>query len=738
MKHLLLLLLIGAAFSLQAQTENCTKYKPIKVVVLGSSTAAGTGPSVRDSAWVWRYRAFLESLNPDNEVINLARGGYVTYRLMPHGHQPPTGRPTPDSARNITEALSLNPDAIIINMPSNDRQYPIAEQLANFDSLYRYSNSQGVPMWICTTQPITSAGAYQREVRDSIVARYGSQSLDFWTGIVKGNTNLVDSTYAADAVHLNDLGHRVLIQVVQQAKIPEAVFQAALTPDLAVVSLDVPESGACIDQMLNGQTVIINLGKTAAPGWEHGVDIDGSFSSQVSTDSLRTCQLDTIFWSRPLTAPDTVSITASSILAADIFTQNDSLNLLRFYQKSPTITGSDTAICATSNVNLTVASEADTVLWYDSPIGGSPIMGGDTLSLTNVQGNTIRYAQAVRGELFNRDVVTAATAADVDWNGVMFDIIASDDLIIDSLEMFLSDSGRHEVTANFLRGPFLSESQNPVAWTPWGTDSATFVSNTDPVHVDFGSMAIAKGDTLGVYLHMTRSNIRLRYQRAANAASFKQGVLEVYAGQGVSHTFGQLYFPRHWQGRVFYHYGERLEGDCATPRIPIAVEVDTAAPEADFSHEADLWLPGDYRFQFTTDSMSGRSFRWDFGDGGTGSGASLIHSFSREGRHFVQLIVENACGSDTIIKEVNFVTPGIADELPRVQVYPNPALDGQWQVDMGNVPFQGYSLVDVLGKKIDAEVELLQSNVYRFRIEAGPGMYCLRLRGAKPVWVVVR
>ena len=48
----------------------------LRIVVLGSSTAAGAGASTRDSAWVWRYRAFLTQLNPVYEVINLVITSY--------------------------------------------------------------------------------------------------------------------------------------------------------------------------------------------------------------------------------------------------------------------------------------------------------------------------------------------------------------------------------------------------------------------------------------------------------------------------------------------------------------------------------------------------------------------------------------------------------------------------------------------------------------------------------------
>lgn len=192
---------------------------PFHVVVLGSSTAAGTGPSHPDSAWVNRYRANAESLNPSNQVTNLALGGYTTYHILPTGSVPPPGRPAPDPARNITQALSLSPDFVIINLPSNDAAsgYAVSEQLANYDSVLVRAAAEGVPVWISTTQPrnLPLAGRTNlMEMRDSTFARFGEHAVDFWNTLaLPGGT--IDPLYdSGDGIHLNDAGHGVLFERV--------------------------------------------------------------------------------------------------------------------------------------------------------------------------------------------------------------------------------------------------------------------------------------------------------------------------------------------------------------------------------------------------------------------------------------------------------------------------------------------------------------------------------------------
>ena len=107
------------------------------VVVLGSSTAHGWGPAHAESAWVDRFRRAAQAVDPGRSVTNLAWPGYTTYHLMPDGFPPPDGRPAPDTARNISQAVRLGADAIIINLPSNDaiHGWSVETQLANYESM---------------------------------------------------------------------------------------------------------------------------------------------------------------------------------------------------------------------------------------------------------------------------------------------------------------------------------------------------------------------------------------------------------------------------------------------------------------------------------------------------------------------------------------------------------------------------------------------------------------------------
>ncbi len=220
-----------------------TSSKTGNIVVLGSSTAAGTGPSSPDSAWVNRYRKYIYSKNTTIQVINLAVGGYTTYQLMPDGYLPPAGRPAPDTSHNISKAISYNPSAIIINLPSNDvaNGFSIQEQLANYDTILAKASEANIPVWITTTQPRNFSEEkrnLQVEMRDSTFSRFGDHAIDFWNGIADSNNGIKPEYNSGDGVHLNNAGHRILYERVVAKQIYE---QTILPTSVKRINEKIPE-----------------------------------------------------------------------------------------------------------------------------------------------------------------------------------------------------------------------------------------------------------------------------------------------------------------------------------------------------------------------------------------------------------------------------------------------------------------------------------------------------------------
>jgi lysophospholipase L1-like esterase len=205
---------------------------PGLIVVLGSSTAAGTGPKDPKNAWVPRYQAYLEQQFPNVKLVNLAVGGFTTYNIQPSDYEPPAGRPSPVDGKNITAALALKPNAIIVNTPTNDQalNIPVPEQMANYDRIATLTTAGRALLWVTTTQPRDFTDPAQltnlMQARDAILQRFAPRALDFWTPFAEPDGTQKPEYAAGDGIHLNDAAHAILASIVIAAQVPETFLSA--------------------------------------------------------------------------------------------------------------------------------------------------------------------------------------------------------------------------------------------------------------------------------------------------------------------------------------------------------------------------------------------------------------------------------------------------------------------------------------------------------------------------------
>jgi len=220
---------IVATLSMPSCASSSEEPVSVRIAVLGSSTAAGIGPKDARNAWVNRYRAYCREAIPGCDVVNLGRDWFRSYQVMPTGFPTPDDRPRENPRYNITKALSLQPSAIIINLPSNDTDmgYSLEEQVANFRVLIDAAAAQGVPLWVATPQPRNDFSKAKRrelvELREAIYALFGDRTIDFWTELATPGGHIVPAYHSGDEVHLNDEGHRILFERVRDARILEHI-----------------------------------------------------------------------------------------------------------------------------------------------------------------------------------------------------------------------------------------------------------------------------------------------------------------------------------------------------------------------------------------------------------------------------------------------------------------------------------------------------------------------------------
>ncbi len=227
-----------------------------KIVVLGSSSAYGTGASIEDSSWVSKFKAYVKRKNINSQVSNFGIPGFRTYQnLRPTGYVPPANRPLPSTTFNISSALAMQPDAIIINMPSNDASsnYTKVEQQANFEAVMQIANSANIPVWVTTTQPRNNFTIEQvnnlTTMRDWIITRFGSKSVNFWDGVANAD-GTINSVFFYDNAHVNNGGHDLFFRRLQQ----ECILDSLCNRFLGVLSVN---AGA--DQQLPGGTSMTTI-----------------------------------------------------------------------------------------------------------------------------------------------------------------------------------------------------------------------------------------------------------------------------------------------------------------------------------------------------------------------------------------------------------------------------------------------------------------------------------------------
>ncbi len=218
--------------------QNCTA--PIRVVLLGSSTAWGNGLASRDSAWAFRYQRWLKANhNSADTVINLANGSTNTQTIQPDGTPPYTVSGltfSVDPNSNISRAVALNADVIIINMPTNDeaRNFPMTKSRDNYLVLKAFAAQHNIPLWVTTTQPRgnlgVAAGVRLRQFRDTTIKYFGSKAIDFFAGLDSSNNNIKAIYNSGDDVHFNSAGHKVLFERVVAEGIPDTLCAGGGAP----------------------------------------------------------------------------------------------------------------------------------------------------------------------------------------------------------------------------------------------------------------------------------------------------------------------------------------------------------------------------------------------------------------------------------------------------------------------------------------------------------------------------
>ena len=207
-----------------------SKSTPV-IVILGSSTAAGVGAAPIDSAWVNVVQSTVNANGTKAIFYNLAVEDYTTYNIMPNGFSVPAYRPAPDTANNITKALSYKPALVMISLPTNDIAdgYSYTEIMSNYQKITYMLDSAKVQYIIFSTQPRDFSTVSERmrldTLNNEVISAYQNHVNNF-LGQLSTSTFEIDPIYSAgDGIHLNDAGHRVIANATLKQSLFISVVQ---------------------------------------------------------------------------------------------------------------------------------------------------------------------------------------------------------------------------------------------------------------------------------------------------------------------------------------------------------------------------------------------------------------------------------------------------------------------------------------------------------------------------------
>jgi acyl-CoA thioesterase-1 len=198
--------------------SSVAEVKPGTWVVMGSSTAAGTGAPA-DKGWAALLQVAYRASGA--QILNIAKGGMVTYEGLGANSPRVSGRPAPDPAVNIDQALSRKPVLLIVSYPTNDtaRGYSVDETVRNVLEIRAQALAAGVPVIVTSTQPRNLADvqlAQMRMIDQRLAASIGDCLVDVRQPIAGPDGRLAAQYDSGDGVHPSEAGHQLIASTIEK------------------------------------------------------------------------------------------------------------------------------------------------------------------------------------------------------------------------------------------------------------------------------------------------------------------------------------------------------------------------------------------------------------------------------------------------------------------------------------------------------------------------------------------
>lgn len=164
------------------------------------------------------------------------------------------------------------------------------------------------------------------------------------------------------------------------------------------------------------------------------------------------------------------------------------------------------------------------------------------------------------GSQFTSDgSLTTIFATNNNFAGNTFDLVSTVDITIVGWDVNLSNGGSTNTIDIYWRlGTAVGNENSPVGWNLMGSDSAVVSQGTDlPTPVNINGLTMTAGQVYGIYVDVAGydgSTAMLYTNGGPTVFSNADLSLTTNDGRGNPAFTGSQFFPREWNGTVFYDY----------------------------------------------------------------------------------------------------------------------------------------------------------------------------------------
>ncbi|MBW2938435.1 HYR domain-containing protein, partial [Aureisphaera sp. CAU 1614] len=188
--------------------------------------------------------------------------------------------------------------------------------------------------------------------------------------------------------------------------------------------------------------------------------------------------------------------------------------------------------------------------------GNVTVFPGDVATATdNCPTVTLEFgAPAINGSL------TTTFASNNGQSGNMFDIVALNDITIESFDINMDSGVTDDVEVYFKTGPYLPSVNTPGDWTLVATTNVTSVGTDVPTPLNLNlGINVTAGQTVAFYVTLT-STTAINYTNGSTTGSLfaSDANLEFYEGAGLAYPFASNFNPRVFNGNIIYNAGGSL------------------------------------------------------------------------------------------------------------------------------------------------------------------------------------